>query len=90
MGLHVDKDEADYAFPVVSVSLGDDAVFVLGQTVRKGPYRRMMVKSGDVCVLAGAARLRYHGVDRIVPGSNLIIPGGGRWNLTLRRARPAP
>jgi alkylated DNA repair protein (DNA oxidative demethylase) len=45
--------------------------------------------SGDVCVLGGPARLAFHGVDRIVPGSSRLVPGGGRINLTLRRARPA-
>jgi len=39
-----------------------------------------------VVVLAGAARLAHHGVDRVIPGSSRLIPGGGRINLTLRRA----
>jgi alkylated DNA repair protein (DNA oxidative demethylase) len=44
--------------------------------------------SGDVCLLAGADRLAFHGVDRVVEGSSQIVPGGGRLNLTLRRAAP--
>lgn len=86
MGLHQDRDEADFSFPVLSVSLGDTAVFRLGGLKRSDPTRTLRLSSGDVCVLAGEARLFHHGVDRILAGSSRLIPGGGRLNLTLRRA----
>jgi DNA oxidative demethylase len=88
MGLHQDRDEADPRFPVLSISLGDTAVFRIGGTSRKDPTRSLRLSSGDVCRLAGPARLAFHGVDRILPGSSGLVPGGGRINLTLRRARP--
>lgn len=87
MGLHQDRDEADFAFPVVSVSLGDTAVFRIAPP-RGGRGAGVRLASGDVCVLSGPARLARHGVDRVLPGSSTLIPGGGRLNLTLRRARP--
>lgn len=87
MGLHQDRDEADPAFPVLSISLGDTAVFRIGGTSRKDPTRSLKLASGDVCRLSGPARLAFHGVDRILPGSSALVPGGGRINLTLRRAR---
>lgn len=87
MGLHQDRDEADPRFPVLSVSLGDTAVFRIGGTRRKDPTRSLRLGSGDVCRLSGPARLAFHGVDRILPGSSSLVPGGGRINLTLRRAR---
>ena len=86
MGLHQDRDEADLTCPVVSVSLGDDALFRAGGTERGGSTESVWLKSGDVMVLAGAARLAFHGVDRIRPGSSGLVPGGGRVNLTLRVA----
>jgi alkylated DNA repair protein (DNA oxidative demethylase) len=89
MGLHQDSDEADFGFPVLSVSLGDTAVFRLGGLKRTDPTRSVRLASGDVCLLAGSARLAYHGIDRVIPGSSRLIPGGGRINLTLRRAGPA-
>lgn len=88
MGLHQDRDEADFSAPVLSVSLGDTALFRIGGTGRRHPTRSVRLASGDVCVLAGDARLAFHGVDRILAGSSSLIPGGGRINLTLRRARP--
>lgn len=88
MGLHRDMDEADFGLPVLSISLGDTAMFRLGGPGRKDPTRSFRLASGDVCVLGGEARLWFHGVDRILPGSSRLIPGGGRINLTLRRARP--
>lgn len=89
MGLHQDRDEADFSFPVLSVSLGDTAVFRLGGVTRGSPTRGLRLASGDVCVLEGAGRLVFHGIDRVLEGSSRLIPGGGRLNLTLRRARPA-
>jgi len=88
MGPHQDRDEADFSFPVLSVSLGDTAVFRVGGLARNGPTTSVRLASGDVCRLSGEARLAFHGVDRILAGSSRLIPGGGRINLTLRRARP--
>ncbi len=86
MGLHQDRDEADTSWPVVSISLGDDALFRIGQTTRKGPTQSIWLQSGDVAVLGGPARLAYHGIDRIKFGSSTLLPKGGRLNLTLRVA----
>ena len=86
MGLHQDRDEADFSVPVLSVSLGDTALFRLGGRTRGGPTQSIRLCSGDVCLLAGPARLAFHGVDRVLSGSSTVVPGGGRLNLTLRRA----
>ncbi len=87
MGLHQDRDETEDA-PVVSVSLGDDALFRFGGATRKGATQSIKLVSGDVVVFGGPARRMFHGVDRIVPGSSQRVPGGGRINLTLRRVYP--
>lgn len=84
MGMHQDNDEADMSMPVVSISLGDDALFRVGGTERGGPTRSVWLRSGDVAVLSGAGRLAYHGIDRLRPGSSALLPKGGRINLTLR------
>ncbi|WP_195820981.1 alpha-ketoglutarate-dependent dioxygenase AlkB family protein [Roseobacter sp. MH60115] len=86
MGLHQDKDEASYDWPVVSISLGDDGLFRMGGPQRGGKTQSIWLKSGDVVVMGGAARLAYHGVDRIRFGSSTLMPKGGRINLTLRVA----
>ena len=85
MGLHQDRDEADLCAPVLSVSLGDTALFRIGPA-GKGPTRSLKLASGDVCALMGPARLARHGIDRLLAGSSRLMPGGGRINLTLRRA----
>lgn len=84
MGLHQDRDEADFNWPVLSVSLGDDALFRIGNLARGGRTESLWLRSGDVLVMGGAARLAFHGVDRIAFGSSALLPGGGRINLTLR------
>jgi alkylated DNA repair protein (DNA oxidative demethylase) len=84
MGLHQDRDEADFTMPVVSVSLGDDALFRVGGPSRGGRTQSVWLKSGDVAVLSGEARLCFHGIDRIRPGSSTLLTGDGRINLTLR------
>ena len=85
MGLHQDKDEADFAAPVLSLSLGDSGIFRVGGRSRQDPTRAFELKSGDVVVLGGADRLAYHGIDRILAGSSDLVREGGRFNLTLRR-----
>lgn len=90
MGLHRDEDEEDLSAPVVSISLGDTAIFRVGGTARGGPTKSFKLSSGDVLVLGGDSRLAYHGIDRILPGTSTLVPGGGRINLTLRRVtKPA-
>jgi DNA oxidative demethylase len=94
LGLHQDADEADLSAPVVSISLGDTCLFRVGGTARSDPTRSFRLSSGDVVVLGGEARLAFHGVDRIYPGTSTLLrhwfPAGGRINLTLRRVtKPA-
>ncbi len=85
MGAHVDRDEADRLAPVLSVSLGDSAVFHLGGLKRSDPKTRVTLKTGDVLILEGASRFAYHGIDRVLPGTSDLLAEGGRLNLTLRR-----
>lgn len=84
MGLHQDKDEQSFAYPVVSISLGDDGLFRMGGPSRKGPTKSIWLKSGDVVVMSGAARLAFHGIDKIRFGSSTLLRQGGRLNVTLR------
>ena len=85
MGLHQDRDEEDFAAPVVSLSLGDSCLFRVGGHKRSDPTRSLKLSSGDALVLGGTARLAFHGVDRIMPGTSTLLPEGGRINVTLRR-----
>lgn len=89
MGLHQDKDESPASIergaPIVSLSIGDTARFLFGGTRRRDPIETLWLESGDAFVFGGPARLRYHGVSRIVAAplsSPLSI--GGRLNLTFR------
>lgn len=88
MGLHQDRDERDFAAPVVSLSLGDTCLFRVGGMRRNDPTRSLHLSSGDALVLGAEARLAFHGVDRIMPGTSTLLSQGGRINLTLRRVTP--
>lgn len=90
MGLHQDRDEADFSAPILSVSLGADCRFRLGGGKRSDSSRVFALSSGDVLTLGGPARLRFHGVDRLLPElapklASPLFSAGGRINLTLRR-----
>ena len=91
MGLHQDRDEKDTSAAVIGVSLGDEALFRIGSTFKNGKWGRggktvgVTLSSGDVIAFGGVARLAYHGIDRIKPGTSRLLPGGGRLSLTLRR-----
>lgn len=85
MSLHQDKDERDFAAPIVSVSLGLPAVFLFGGARRADPALRVRVAHGDVVVFGGPARLRYHGVLALKDGQHPAT-GRQRFNLTFRKA----
>ena len=90
MGLHQDKDEGERSLaaglPVVSISLGDTAHFLFGGLKRKDPVESQLLESGDAFVFGGPARLRYHGVTRILPGTApRELDLAGRFNLTFRQ-----
>lgn len=88
MGLHQDRDEQEFDAPVVSLSLGDTAIFRIGGATRGGPTKSVRLESGDAFVFGGPARLAFHGIDRLVPQSSTLLAQGGRINLTLRRVTP--
>ncbi len=88
MGLHQDQDEAAADAPVLSVSLGDRALFRFSGPKTRSPTQTLRLSSGDVLTFGGPARFIHHGIDRIEAGSSGLIPGGGRINLTLRRVTP--
>ncbi len=88
MGLHQDRDEQAFDAPVVSVSLGDDALFRIGGRTRNAPTRSLRLASGDVVMFGGEGRLDFHGIDRLYPGTSLLLREQGRINITLRRVNP--
>ena len=81
MGLHVDNDEKDFSYPVVSVSIGASALFRFGGLKRSDKTKSIKLNNGDIIVLSGNSRLIYHGIDRIYKDSNFNY----RLNLTLRK-----
>jgi DNA oxidative demethylase len=90
MGVHQDKDESPASIadglPVISLSLGDTARFLFGGLKRRDPLESILLQSGDAFVFGGPARLRYHGVSRIIPGTAPGVLGlDGRFNLTFRQ-----
>lgn len=89
MALHQDRDEVEFSAPVVSLSLGDAALFRVGGLTRGAPTRSFRLASGDAMILGGPARLAFHGVDRVVAGSSTLLAEGGRINLTMRRVTRA-
>ncbi len=84
MGMHQDRDVADFSWPVLSVSLGEEGLFRIGNATRGGKTESHWLQSGDVVVMGGDARLTYHGIDRIKPGTSMLLEKPGRINLTCR------
>ncbi len=90
MGAHIDNDEQAAKAPVVSISLGDPALFRIGGPKRGGPTKGIKLFSGDVVVMAGESRFCYHSVSKIFYGESALVPKGGRINLTMRRVAITP
>jgi len=85
MSLHQDRDEEDFNAPVVSLSLGDTALFRIGTSERSGPTQSIKLQSGDGLIFDGPARLDFHGIDRVYKETSTLLNEGGRFNLTIRR-----
>jgi len=85
LSLHQDRNERDFAAPIVSVSLGIPAVFLFGGSNRADQAARVLLEHGDVVVWGGPARLRYHGVLPLKEGHHPLM-GDHRINLTFRKA----
>ncbi|NDZ16682.1 DNA oxidative demethylase AlkB [Variovorax sp. WS11] len=86
LSLHQDRDEGNYDWPIVSVSLGLPAVFLFGGPKRSDKAQRVPLTHGDVVVWGGASRLHYHGVLPVKEGEHPLT-GACRINLTFRKAR---
>tara|TARA_R110000868_G_scaffold19481_1_gene83772 strand:- start:3706 stop:4356 length:651 start_codon:yes stop_codon:yes gene_type:complete len=86
MGLHQDRDEKDFSQPILTVCLGDDADFLVGGFSRADKVVSFVVSSGDVLIMGGASRMRFHGIRKIYPGTSTISDIAGRYSLTFRKA----
>jgi DNA oxidative demethylase len=86
MSLHQDRDEKDFAAPIVSVSLGLPAIFLFGGLKRADKPRRFRLEHGDLVVWGGPSRLFFHGIAPLTDGEHAIM-GRQRINLTFRKAR---
>ena len=86
MGLHLDSDEEDFTAPVLSISLGDQAQFIIGGLTRKDKTQSLKLSSGDLIILGGQMRKVYHGISKLYPHSSTLLPETGRFNITLRKA----
>lgn len=84
LGIHQDNTEHNLLPAIISISLGDDAIFAIGGKKYSDPVSEITLKSGDVFVLHGDSRLFFHGIKKIIPSSNLL-KNGGRLNLTIRQ-----
>jgi alkylated DNA repair protein (DNA oxidative demethylase) len=84
LGLHVDKTEK-VSKPILSISIGDDATFLLGGIKKSNKVEKIILSSGDVVIMKDEARLSYHGVEKIHFGTSDLLKFGGRLNLTIRQ-----
>ena len=86
MGLHQDRNEKDFSQPIITVSLGDAADFLIGGFARGDKTQALKLRSGDVLLMGGASRMRFHGVRKIYPGTSPLDEISGRYSLTFRKA----
>ena len=86
MGLHQDRDEKDFTQPIVTVSLGDDADFLIGGVKRADKTTPLILRSGDILIMGGESRMRFHGIRKIYPGTSPLADLTGRISLTFRKA----
>ncbi|KAF8709381.1 2OG-Fe(II) oxygenase superfamily, partial [Rhizoctonia solani] len=67
---HVDRSEISSTTPLVSISLGNAAIFLIGGLSRDIEPIPILLRSGDVVIMSGpGCRRAYHGVPRILENS---------------------
>ncbi len=86
MGLHQDKDEKDMSQPIITISLGDKADFMIGGIKRSQKPDLLSLRSGDILVMSKDSRPCFHGIKKIHPGTSPIKKLAGRFSLTFRKA----
>lgn len=85
LGLHQDNSEKNLAAPIISISLGDTGIFVLGGKQRTDETKQYIVQSGDCIVMSGESRNYFHAFKGIVLNTSSLLKNGGRLNLTIRQ-----
>ncbi len=85
LGLHQDNSEQNLQPPIISISLGDAGIFLLGGKERTALPKKYILQSGDCLVMAGKSRLYFHGFAGIMPNTSSLLKNGGRINLTIRQ-----
>ena len=85
LGMHQDSTERNLSAPIISISLGDTGIFVLGGKLRTDDTRQYIVQNGDVIVMGGESRNFFHSFKGIVPNTSNLLKNGGRLNLTIRQ-----
>lgn len=86
MGLHQDRDERDFSQPIVTISLGDDADFLVGGASRTDKTTALVLESGDGMIMGPPGRMLFHGIRKIYPGTSPLPNLAGRISLTFRKA----
>lgn len=85
LGLHQDITENNLSAPIISISLGDTGIFVLGGKHRTDKTKQYIIQSGDCIVMSGESRMYFHSFKGIVPNTSSLLKNGGRLNLTIRQ-----
>ncbi|KAJ3323083.1 hypothetical protein HDU76_013735 [Blyttiomyces sp. JEL0837] len=64
---HTDRSEENAVAPLVSYSLGQSCIFLMGlQTREEAAPIPILLRSGDIVVMSGPCRRNFHGVPRIL------------------------
>lgn len=85
LGLHQDQSEQNLTAPIISISLGDTGIFLLGGERRTDATKKYILQSGDCLVMSSKSRNYFHGFSGIIPNTSNLLRYGGRINLTIRQ-----
>jgi alkylated DNA repair protein alkB homolog 1 len=66
MGGHLDDAEHTMSHPIVSLSIGRTALFLIGGRTKDIQPTPILLRSGDSVVMSGEARYCYHGIPGIL------------------------
>ena len=63
---HVDRSEKNMSVPLISFSVGNSCVYLIGGKTREEPVTAIILNSGDALIMSEKCRKNYHGVPKIL------------------------
>ena len=71
LNAHQDRSELYMEAPLISISFGQPAIFLIGDSTKDTKPYALLIKSGDIVIMSKSSRNAYHGITRVLKEDDL-------------------